>query len=144
MHANTIEIANEHHVPTRLGLQVASVSVLLGSSIIALIKHEPFITPTHALAYLLMFVGGILPACAGQLSLLLSRTFWRQTFVAYAISAELALGLHDLMLSARRTTRPAVHRPVHHSSSSSSSKLGRRVLWRARVCQGLSPVGAAA
>ena len=107
MHANTIEIANEHHVPTRLGLQVASVSVLLGSSIIALIKHEPFITPTHALAYLLMFVGGILPACAGQLSLLLSRTFWRQTFVAYAISAELALGLHDLMLSGTAYNAPS-------------------------------------
>ena len=39
-------------------VQVASVSVFLGSSVVALLRHEPWITPTHALAYLLMFIGG--------------------------------------------------------------------------------------
>lgn len=80
-------------------VQVASVSVLLGSSVVALYRHEAWITPTHALAYVLMFIGGVLPACAGQLSLLLQRSFWRQKFVFYAICAEFAIGLHDLMLS---------------------------------------------
>ena len=80
-------------------VQVASVSVLLGSSLVALYRHEPWITPTHALAYLLMFVGGILPACAGQLQLLLQRSFWRQSFVTLAIASEFSLGAHDLMLS---------------------------------------------
>lgn len=42
---------------------------------------------------------GILPACAGNLSVLLERSFWRQNFVAFAIAAEFSLGLHDLMLS---------------------------------------------
>lgn len=86
------------------------MSVLFGSSIVNLIKHEPFITPTHALAYLLMFVGGILPACAGQLHMLLERSFWKQSFVSFAIAAELALGMHDLMLSGcayNPTTAPA-------------------------------------
>jgi len=46
-----------------------------------------------------MFVGGILPATGGQVSALLQRSFWRQPFVLLAISAEFALGLHDLMLS---------------------------------------------
>ncbi len=80
-------------------VQVASVSVLLGSSVIAIARHEQWIAPVHALAYLLMFVGGILPACAGQLSELVQPAFWRQSFVYCAILAELSLGLHDLMLS---------------------------------------------
>ena len=40
-------------------VQVASVSVLIGSSVVALYRHEPWITPTHAFAYLLMFIGGV-------------------------------------------------------------------------------------
>ena len=56
-------------------VQVASVSVLLGSAVISMLRHETWITPTHALAYLLMFIGGILPACAGQLTLLVSKAF---------------------------------------------------------------------
>lgn len=80
-------------------VQVASVSVLLGSSVIAVLRKEQWITPTHASAYLLMFIGGILPASGGHLSVLLQRSFWRQSFVFCAIAAELALGLHDLMLS---------------------------------------------
>ena len=88
--------------------------MLFGSSIVNLIKHEPFITPTHALAYLLMFVGGILPACAGQLHVLLERSFWRQSFVTFAIAAELALGMHDLMLSgcAYNPPSPQAAQPV--------------------------------
>ena len=39
-------------------VQVASVSVLLGSSFVALYRHEPWITPVHALACLLMCSGG--------------------------------------------------------------------------------------
>ena len=50
--------------------QVASVSVLLGSSVIAVLRREQWITPVHALAYVLMFVGGILPATGGHLNLL--------------------------------------------------------------------------
>ena len=88
-------------------VQVASVSVFLGSSVVALLRHEPWITPTHALAYLLMFIGGILPACAGNLSMLLERAFWRQNFVAFAIAAEFSLGLHDLLLSGCAYSSPA-------------------------------------
>ena len=88
-------------------VQVASVSVFLGSSVVALLRHEPWITPTHALAYLLMFIGGILPACAGNLSVLLERSFWRQNFVFFAIAAEFSLGLHDLMLSGCAYKSPA-------------------------------------
>jgi len=80
-------------------VQVASVSVLLGSAAIASLRHEQWITPTHALAYCLMFVGGVLPACGGHLSALLQPAFWRQPFVSCAILAEFALGVHDLMLS---------------------------------------------
>mmetsp|Transcript_12533 Transcript_12533/g.21018 ORF Transcript_12533/g.21018 Transcript_12533/m.21018 type:complete len:473 (-) Transcript_12533:244-1662(-) len=80
-------------------VQVASVSTLLGSSVVALFRHEAWITPVHGLAYVLMFVGGILPATGGQLSALFHRSFWRQAFVSFAIFAEFALGLHDLMLS---------------------------------------------
>lgn len=39
-------------------VQVASVSVLVGSAIVAFYRSEPWITPTHALAYILMFIGG--------------------------------------------------------------------------------------
>ena len=88
-------------------VQVASVSVFLGSSVVALLRHEPWITPTHALAYCLMFIGGILPACAGNLSALLERSFWRQNFVTFAIAAEFSLGLHDLMLSGCAYKSPA-------------------------------------
>jgi len=80
-------------------VQVASVSVLVGSSVVSLVRNEPWITPTQGLAYVLMFVGGILPSCGGQLSALLERSFWRQSFVYFAILAEFSLGLHDLMLS---------------------------------------------
>ena len=38
-------------------------------------------------------------ADSGQLTLLLQRSFWRQSYVAFAIMAEFSLGLHDLMLS---------------------------------------------
>jgi len=38
--------------------QVASVSVLVGSSLLAIMRKEQWITPVHALAYLLMFIGG--------------------------------------------------------------------------------------
>ena len=74
-------------------------SLLALSSVVAALKSEPWITPVHALAYVLMFVGGILPACAGDLHALLQPAFWRQSFVIFAIAAEFALGLHDLMLS---------------------------------------------
>ena len=80
-------------------VQVASVSVLLGSSVVALTRNEPWITPVQGLAYALMFIGGILPSCGGQLSALMERAFWRQSFVYFAILAEFSLGLHDLMLS---------------------------------------------
>ena len=36
---------------------------------------------------------------AGDLHALLQPAFWRQSFVIFAIAAEFALGLHDLMLS---------------------------------------------
>lgn len=42
---------------------------------------------------------GILPSCGGQLSTLMERAFWRQSFVYFAILAEFSLGMHDLMLS---------------------------------------------
>ena len=54
------------------------MAVLVGSSVIAVFRHELWITPTHAVAYALMFVGGILPACGGQLSALTERAFWQQ------------------------------------------------------------------
>ena len=38
--------------------QVASVSVLLGSSVVSLSRNEPWITPVQGLAYVLMFIGG--------------------------------------------------------------------------------------
>jgi len=80
-------------------VQVASVSVLLGSSVVSLSRNEPWITPVQGLAYVLMFIGGILPSCGGQLSTLMERAFWRQSFVYFAILAEFSLGMHDLMLS---------------------------------------------
>ena len=49
--------------------------------------------------FVVSLAAGILPACSGQLTLLLQRSFWRQNFVFYAIMAEFSLGLHDLMLS---------------------------------------------
>ena len=111
-------------------VQVASVSVFLGSSVVALLRHEPWITPTHALAYLLMFIGGILPACAGNLSMLLERAFWRQNFVAFAIAAEFSLGLHDLLLSGCAYSSPAkLAAAATHSSGSdgrSSSSSSRQ------------------
>lgn len=39
-------------------VQVASVSVLVGSAAVAFYKNEPWITPVHGLAYVLMFIGG--------------------------------------------------------------------------------------
>ena len=80
-------------------IQVASIWVLLGSSILALFRGQRFMSPLHGLAYALMFVGGCLPATGGDVSRLLRRSFWRQRYVAYAIGSELTLGLHDLLLS---------------------------------------------
>jgi hypothetical protein len=89
--------------------------VLFGSAALAALKSEPWITPTHALAYCLMFVGGVLPACGGHLAALFRPAFWRQPFVASAILAELALGMHDLMLSGC-----AYHADVVRNGGSSS------------------------
>ena len=50
-------------------------------------------------AHLESAVAGILPASGGHLSVLLQRGFWKQSFVVFAIAAELCLGFHDLMLS---------------------------------------------
>jgi hypothetical protein len=49
-------------------IQVASVSVLFGSSFVALYRGEQWLTMTHALAYALMFFGGLLPATAFAIS----------------------------------------------------------------------------
>ena len=46
-------------------IQVASIWVLLGSSVIALFRGQRFMSPLHGLAYALMFVGGCLPATGG-------------------------------------------------------------------------------
>ena len=81
-------------------IQVASVSVLLGSSVVALYRGEQWISLTHAGAYALMFVGGLLPATGGDVSRLLGRSFWQQRFVAFAVLSELSYGLHDLLASA--------------------------------------------
>ena len=81
-------------------IQVASVSVLLGSSALAAHRGEQWISTTHALAYLLMFVGGLLPATGGDVGQLLRPSFWRQRFVTYAVLSELAYGMHDLLSSA--------------------------------------------
>lgn len=105
-------------------VQVASVSVLLGSSVIALYRHEAWITPTHMLAYVLMFVGGILPACAGQLSALVEREFWRQSFVGFSIAAEFALGVHDLMLSGCSYTAPPKAQPPQQQQLGGSGGTG--------------------
>ena len=80
-------------------IQVASIWVLLGSSVIALFRGQRFMSPLHGLAYALMFVGGCLPATGGDVSRLLRRSFWKQRYVFYAIGSELTLGLHDLLLS---------------------------------------------
>jgi len=86
--------------------------------VIAVFRHELWITPTHAVAYALMFVGGILPACGGQLSALTERAFWQQSFVGCAIAAEFALGLHDLMLSGCAYTAPGKGAPPSSPPSS--------------------------
>ena len=80
-------------------IQVASIWVLLGSSVLALFRGQRFMSPLHGLAYALMFVGGCLPATGGDVSRLLRRSFWKQRYVFYAIGSELTLGLHDLLLS---------------------------------------------
>ena len=54
-------------------VQVASVSVLLGSSVVSLTRNEPWITPVHALAYILMFIGGARRVLRCPLSLRLYR-----------------------------------------------------------------------
>ena len=81
-------------------IQVASVSVLFGSSFVALYRGEQWLTMTHALAYALMFFGGLLPATGGDVSRLLRRSFWGQSYVTLAVLSELAYGLHDLLASA--------------------------------------------
>ncbi|KAJ1617036.1 hypothetical protein T492DRAFT_917982 [Pavlovales sp. CCMP2436] len=81
-------------------VQVASVATLIGSSVIAIFRHESWITLRHLSAYVLLFLGGVLPACEGQLQALLKPEFWRQSFVWCTILSELALGAHDLMLNA--------------------------------------------
>lgn len=81
-------------------IQVASVSVLCGSSVVALYRGLPWLSPTHAAAYALMFVGGLLPATGGELGRLLRPSFWRQRYVACAILSELTYGMHDLLASA--------------------------------------------
>jgi hypothetical protein len=81
-------------------IQVASISVLLGSSVLALHRGEQWISGTHAMAYALMFIGGLLPATGGEIGVLLRRSFWQQSYVAYAVLSELTFGLHDLLASA--------------------------------------------
>ena len=81
-------------------IQVASVSVLLGSSALAYHRGEQWLTFTHAVAYFLMFIGGLLPATGGDIGLLARKSFWRQRYVAFAILSELTYGMHDLLASA--------------------------------------------
>lgn len=81
-------------------VQMASVWVLLASSFTAWFTNRVWITPIHLLAYCFMFVGGLLPACHGNVSQLLQKRFWQQKYVWYAVCSELSLGVHDLLLSA--------------------------------------------
>ena len=112
------------HAPSTVLLpliQVASVSVLFGSSVLALIRGETFITPMHAVAYALMFLGGLLPAVGGQLRTLLSSTFWTQRFVLYAVASEMTLGLHDLLLSGCAYERPRAASASHAAGDGDES-----------------------
>lgn len=81
-------------------IQVASVSVLLGSSVVSLHRGERWISPLHAGAYGLMFVGGLLPATGGDVANLFRYSFWRQRYVHLAVLSEFSYGIHDLLASA--------------------------------------------
>eukprot|EP00966_Prymnesium_polylepis_P279614 6459685-Prymnesium_polylepis.1 len=136
------------HAPSTVLLpliQVASVSVLFGSSALALLRGDKFITPTHAVAGSLLaqpapqdnewpprarrFFGGLLPATGGQLSTLLQPAFWRQRFVGLAVASELTLGLHDLLLSGCAYERPHAQQHGRPAEGEEGTESFEFVVW---------------
>jgi len=81
-------------------LQFPSIIVLVGSAVPKYFLGQPWLESYwHLLAYILIFFGGVLPATEGNLKQLMTKAFWKQPFVKFAIVSELNHSLYNLMIS---------------------------------------------
>ena len=82
-------------------VQVTGSWVILGASGVALATgdYSRLVSPKEAVCYVVIIVGGLLPAVRGELSRLFRAQFWTQPFVACVAIGELTLGIYELILS---------------------------------------------
>ena len=79
-------------------LQLSAVWILLLSWMLSVLGLHKQITTMHLASVLLIFVGGFLPACRGDLRSMLGGRFWRQSAVAYCLSGELLVCAYTLLV----------------------------------------------
>jgi len=81
-------------------LQFPSIFIFIASS-----THKYFSglvwleRKVHVLAYLMIFLGGLVPATNGKLGVILTKKFWKQPFVKDAIISELCHGLYNFCIT---------------------------------------------
>ncbi|CAG9325107.1 unnamed protein product [Blepharisma stoltei] len=81
-------------------LQAGTVFTLFGSIIKSWITGEAWLENYwHLLSYLLLLIGGLLPATQGNLLRAFSIKFWKQSNVIYPIFAEIFYSFYDLAIS---------------------------------------------
>eukprot|EP00743_Colponemidia_sp_Colp-15_P009326 GILK01010194.1.p1 GENE.GILK01010194.1~~GILK01010194.1.p1 ORF type:complete len:383 (-),score=38.65 GILK01010194.1:98-1246(-) len=81
-------------------VQLSSLWMLLGSSAQRYLMNEPWMQhPVHLLAYILILLGGLLPAAKGNLRTTLNKEFWAQKFVRLAVMSEVCNGTYNVLLS---------------------------------------------
>jgi hypothetical protein len=90
-------------------LQFSAILLLPIHSVVALWKGTDTIRPLHAIAVVLILVGGVLPISNGHLKAVLSAEFWVQPAVKACLLGELLvasynLALHELTFSQRQST----------------------------------------
>jgi hypothetical protein len=79
-------------------LQLSALWMLPISTTIALYDGTSVITPFHLLGFVLIIVGGFIPAADGNLSMMLCKSFWYKPFIKYTILSELLVCVYNIVM----------------------------------------------
>lgn len=79
-------------------MQLSAMWMLPFSMTAALFGFASLIRPVHLLSIALICTGGFLPAASGQLSYVLSSSFWKQSAVRYVVLGELLICCYNVIL----------------------------------------------
>lgn len=65
-----------------------------------LLVSKPYLNnPLHLLAYVMILIGGLTPATDGHILRIISKEFWQQQFVRYALLADMAHAVYTVVVS---------------------------------------------